>query len=194
MVMKVFFALLVLIFSFQSWTKADDIRDFEIEGMSIGDSLLDYFSEKKIIENKLNYNYGKKGFYASGFYKERFYETYDSVEIHLKDNDKNYIIYSLDGLIFYDEDIKKCHKKQNEIKIELLKTFENSKMIDSGIQELNADKSGNSTLKTYYWRLNAGNLVGLECYNWSDKIVEESSWKDNLRISLVNKEFNDWLP
>ena len=67
-------------------------------------------------------------------------------------------------------------------------------MIDSGIQELNADKSGNSTLKTYYWRLNAGNIVGLECYNWSDKIVEESSWKDNLRISLVNKEFNDWLP
>ena len=67
-------------------------------------------------------------------------------------------------------------------------------MIDSGIQELNADKSGNSTLKTYYWRLNAGNLVGLECYNWSDKIVKESSLSDNLRISLVKKEFNDWLP
>ena len=26
---------------------ADDIRDFQIEGISIGDSLLDYFSEKK---------------------------------------------------------------------------------------------------------------------------------------------------
>ena len=47
-VMRVFLAVLVLIFSFQSWTKADDIRDFEIEGMSIGDSLLDYFSESEI--------------------------------------------------------------------------------------------------------------------------------------------------
>ena len=46
--MRVFIAVLVLIFSFQSWTKADDIRDFEIEGMSIGDSLLDYFSEEEI--------------------------------------------------------------------------------------------------------------------------------------------------
>ena len=35
-------------FSFQSWTKADDIRDFEIEGMSIGDSLLDYYSKEEI--------------------------------------------------------------------------------------------------------------------------------------------------
>ncbi len=27
---------------------ADDIRDFQIEGMSVGDSALDYFSKKKI--------------------------------------------------------------------------------------------------------------------------------------------------
>ncbi|MDP7148048.1 MAG: hypothetical protein QGI90_05095 [Nitrospinaceae bacterium] len=30
--------------------KADDIRDFQIEGISLGDSLLDYFSEEKIKE------------------------------------------------------------------------------------------------------------------------------------------------
>jgi len=34
--MRVFISVLVLIFSFQSWTKADDISEFEIEGMSIG--------------------------------------------------------------------------------------------------------------------------------------------------------------
>ena len=38
--MRIFIALLVLIFSLQSWTKADDIRELQIEGMSIGDSLL----------------------------------------------------------------------------------------------------------------------------------------------------------
>ena len=40
--------VLVLTFNFQSLTKADDIRDFEIEGMSIGDSALDFFSEREI--------------------------------------------------------------------------------------------------------------------------------------------------
>ena len=46
--MRVFLLVIFLIFSFQSWTKADDIRDFEIEGISVGDNALDHFSKKKI--------------------------------------------------------------------------------------------------------------------------------------------------
>ena len=42
-----------------SW--ADDIQDLEIEGMSIGESLLDYLSREKIIaEIEKNKPYGKK--------------------------------------------------------------------------------------------------------------------------------------
>ena len=40
--MKRLLLILILTLNFQSWTKADDIRDLEIEGMSIGDSLLDF--------------------------------------------------------------------------------------------------------------------------------------------------------
>ena len=53
--MRIFLSILVLIFSLQSWTKADGIRDFEIEGMSIGDSLLDYYSEEKVINTYKHY-------------------------------------------------------------------------------------------------------------------------------------------
>ena len=48
-VMKIFLSILILIISFQSLTKADDIRDFEIEGISIGDSLLSFGSKDQII-------------------------------------------------------------------------------------------------------------------------------------------------
>ena len=40
--------LFLIFFSFSTPSFADDIRDFQIEGMSIGDSLLDYFTEKEI--------------------------------------------------------------------------------------------------------------------------------------------------
>ena len=40
--MKRLLLILILTFSFQTLTKADEIRDFEIEGISIGDSLLDF--------------------------------------------------------------------------------------------------------------------------------------------------------
>ena len=53
--MRIFLSVLILIFSFQSSTKADDIRDFEIEGMSIGDSALDHFTKQEIEKNIRGY-------------------------------------------------------------------------------------------------------------------------------------------
>ena len=44
---KILFITWLIIFNFQSLTKANDIKEFEIEGMSVGSSLLDYFSKKK---------------------------------------------------------------------------------------------------------------------------------------------------
>ena len=49
--MRIFFATIILIFSFQSLTKSDDVTSFELEGISIGTSLLDYFSEEEILKN-----------------------------------------------------------------------------------------------------------------------------------------------
>ena len=53
--MRIFIAVIILIFSLQSWTKADDISDFEIEGMSIGDSALDHVSKSEIEKKKQLY-------------------------------------------------------------------------------------------------------------------------------------------
>ena len=50
--MRTIIAVLVLIFSIQSWTKADDIRDFEIEGMSIGESAIKYFDINDLEKGK----------------------------------------------------------------------------------------------------------------------------------------------
>ena len=58
--LKVFLILLILIFNFQSFLKADDIKDFQIEGMSIGDSLLEYKTENEIISSKRNYVKNKR--------------------------------------------------------------------------------------------------------------------------------------
>ena len=48
--MKKYLLIIILALSFQSCTKADDISDFQIEGMSIGDSLLDYYTEDESLK------------------------------------------------------------------------------------------------------------------------------------------------
>ena len=51
--MNILILILILTFSFQNLTKANDIRDFQIEGMSIGDSLLDYLKISEIKKKKI---------------------------------------------------------------------------------------------------------------------------------------------
>ena len=55
--MKRLLLILILTFSCQTLIKADDIRDFQIEGMSIGDSLLDFLSEEEITIKNKSYHY-----------------------------------------------------------------------------------------------------------------------------------------
>ena len=43
--MKKLLLIIILTISFQSLANADDIRDFEIEGLSIGQSLLNFMSK-----------------------------------------------------------------------------------------------------------------------------------------------------
>ena len=54
-------------------SQADDIQDFQIEGMSVGDSLLDYFSEKEINDNIRNIYVDKK------FTMVSFYNLFDEI-------------------------------------------------------------------------------------------------------------------
>ena len=63
--------LFLVLFSLQTPSWADDIRDFEIEEMSIGDSALDYFSEEAI-KNNMQLDYykhikNKKFYYETNF-------------------------------------------------------------------------------------------------------------------------------
>ena len=81
--------LFLVLFSFQTSSLADDISDFQIEGMSIGDSLLDYV-DKDYIEKKKKYypNSKKWAYFAKG---NQSFEIYGGFQAHFKDNNK-YII------------------------------------------------------------------------------------------------------
>ena len=98
---KILFTL-IIIFSLQSFTTADDINEFEIEGMSIGDSLLEYFNKKQI-ENFINYDdlpsdmqYRIAEIYNG---QDLNMTNYDAMQFYYKPNDPNFIIQSLSGLI-----------------------------------------------------------------------------------------------
>ena len=187
--MKRLLIILILTFSFQSLTKADDISDFEIEGMSIGDSLLEYFDESIILNNP-RYDHTNTNWNNDEMFQLRTYENgpYTEIMFALKKNDKKYIIYSISGLVRMDNNISKCYKDMKSVALELEELFPNTTKSKIYYDELNADKTGNSKVRSIYFDFNSGDYVAVQCYDWA----EPMGYWDNLRIILTTKVFNDW--
>ena len=182
--------LTILIFlislNFQSLTKADDIRDFQIEGISIGDSALDFFSESKIIKNKNDYYKNKK---FTDVEIDKVGELYDTISFNYKTGDNNYKIESISGAIFYKYNIKDCFKKRDEIVKEISDVFENTKPKNSGKIKHTGDKSGKSTLSNIEFNFKNGDLIMVSCYDWSKKMP----YTDHLAISFRTKKLKDFI-
>ena len=188
--MRVFLAVLVLIFSLQSWIKADDIRDFEIEGMSLGDSLLDYFSEDQITSpSKLLYP-GSDKFYGISFYTNKS-DNFEAYSFSFKKNDDKYIIYDLGGIKEFPNDLESC----KSLKDTIVESFEPSaknfkyqeyeyvyKTIGSGksIAYISSYKSSSGSVRVY-------------CTDWNELEEKELNNIDELNVDLSTREFLNFL-
>ena len=111
--MKKLLLILILTLSFQTLAKADDIKDFQIEGISIGDSLLKFSSKNEINKNmitdyksKLYSRFTLRNIFSSDL------KVYDDVQVHFKTNDKKFTIVSISGGIYYENDFDNCLKKK----------------------------------------------------------------------------------
>ena len=181
--MKRLLLILILTFSFQSLTKADDIRDFQIEGMSIGDSALDFFSKSELnnaLEIK-DYKNKKYRYYFLSFDKS---QTYEYIQITVKPSDKKFIIQAIDGHIFYHNNINDCYDKMSNIK----------KSVENVFTTIGEDGSGthpaysNSTYKRVFYQFENG-AAELVCYDMSKK----SKKTDRLGFSIKNLKFLDFV-
>jgi len=192
--MKKFSLILILIFSFQSWTKADDARNFQIEGISIGDSALDYFTEDEITKNiKWHYNNNKKNneFVIVEFYNYKTAKQYDGIQIAVKPKDKEYKIYIIAGAIQYENTkIEDCYSEMQKIDTELLDVFPSSDR-EEKIQKLKADKTGKSNVNSVYYFFTDGGNASVQCYYYSKNFPGSNS-KNNLRVGIRSKEYREW--
>ena len=187
--MRVFLAVLVLIFSLQSWTKADDIRDFQIEGISIGDSALDFFKKKQLINEDTYFYKNKK--YAGIIYFDNL-EIYDDLQITFDPNDKNFNIVAIEGGLIFKENFQDCYKKQKEIVKDFENIFPNLKKI-SYEQAHAVDKSGNSKGKAVDFEFKNRDSIRVICMDWSRELTKKNNWFDNLAVSVITSEFLDWV-
>ena len=187
--MKKLLGILVLGLFLITSSQADDIRDFQIEGMSVGDSLLDYFSEEEINNGKeYRKQAGENKKYA--IFNLSNVKNYDKANVAFKDSDSKFKIAVVSGYIWFDNDIKGCLKKREEILSEIKSLFSNLKIQDDGKSRHKFDNKS-FTYTTYF--LFPGEFpqdhILVSCYDWS----EDLEYQDHFRIGITTSEYMKWL-
>jgi len=200
--------LLVLLFSLLFLSSpsvfADDISDFEIEGISIGDSLLDFMTEEEILEeielNKDFYLHLKEPNKYSEIYLFKDSATYDVLSFFIKNNSTNqyvtnknekYKILSIFGSISYIEDFDRCIAKRNEIAETLSKMFPNATKTVIN-RSHGADSSGNSIFDVISLSLNSGGSIEASCDNFEENFRLKKNSDEGLNVSINSAEIIQW--
>ena len=180
-------------------SKANDIRDLQIEGMSVGDSLLNYMSEidikKEIESTKNHYSYLEDPLRFREVYffsNNNNFNIYKTVSVMFKNNDTKYKIVFIRGMKDYVENLQGCISKRSEIS-EQIETIipKYSKDFREGKSRL--DKSGKSTTNNIYYIFNSGDGIILACNNWEEKLRKKNNWTEGLSVVLRTNEVGSWL-
>ena len=184
---KLSICLFLIFFSLSASSYADNIQDFEIEGITIGGSLLDYMSEEEIKEN-VGYIYPDKKFTISVY--KKFSEIYNwGVGVDYKWNDKTYKIHGVQGRIRYANNIEGCYKKQDEIEKKISSMFTETKKDNWGILKLHlkGEAAEESTYKPITYDFNDGATLMINCYYYHDDPPHM------LKISMTSKELSEFV-
>tara|TARA_B100000795_G_scaffold186473_1_gene141730 strand:+ start:169 stop:744 length:576 start_codon:yes stop_codon:yes gene_type:complete len=179
--------ILILTLSFQTLVKADDIRDFELEGISVGGSLLNLVSKSEIIKNKDFKHPNKK--YFSYLYSDKKDSKYDYFQFSIMDRDKSYKIEDVSAGIYFKNNIKDCLKKMDEVITDVSYSFPNLNKSKKNERKHRGDPSGKSTITEVYFHFKTGDVIAIQCIDFS----KELNYIDQLSIEMASAKYYDWL-
>ena len=182
--MKRFILILILTLNFQSLTKADDIREFEIEGISIGDTLLEHFNLIEI--NDATDESAKDRIYIVKSFFNKNFDLYEAVQLTYKESDKKKTIVGIGGVLEFPNNINKCKIEMNKIASELKNLFPKADKLDWG-KYVMPTKEGHYFPITFDFKNSSRAMVS--CQDWNKK----SGINDNLKVALFSAEYSEYL-
>ena len=187
--LRIFLTIFIIFFGIQSLTKADDIGEYEIEGMSIGDSLLNHFNLNEI-QNFENYDDLPSDMsfrIIEIFSNEMKMELYDSVQIYYMPDDKTLKIHGVNGGL-YCETKKNCINQYNKVKSDIRKLLGESYKSESFSGNHMDDDTGQSKFKYIEYFLPNGEIV-VSYTDWA----KHMNYKDNVSIEITTQEVSNWI-
>tara|TARA_Y100000590_G_C15509356_1_gene934791 strand:+ start:327 stop:905 length:579 start_codon:yes stop_codon:yes gene_type:complete len=187
--MKKFFIIILILILTSTKSFSESISDLEIEGFSIGQSLLKTFSKKKII-NFFNYDDlpSSMKFRIAEIYNEKEInmDLYDAMQFYYKPEDSKFIIHGMNGFLFCKTS-DFCETTFNQIFKDIKSSFSKNEFNEWNDVHPD-DPSGESLVKGATFSISGGSLV-IRYTDWSDKV----EYTDNVGIEISTDEVSNWI-
>ena len=190
---KYSYLIVIFLLLFNTIAKADDIREFEIEGMSVGDSLLDYFTKEEISKNTdkkifKDSDYKFFVFFTDNPINLKTYDVYDYLRVEYLSNDNNFTIHGITGMKDYKiKNIQECYDLQKKIEKEFDKQFSSFKKSKKSFPSM-YDETGESKITGIYYDSKFG-YAETSCYHFSNHV----NYASGIDIAVGSVNLREWL-
>lgn len=190
--MRKILLFLFLFVSFIEKSLADDIKDFEIERFSIGDSLLKYYTKEEIINApRTPYPSGNKDFKEITIMSKKS-EKYEAFGFAIKNGDNSYKIYQMKGMLDFNNRFKECMQERDLIvkEISKLTSAKNKKVYVNKFR----NTAGDSKAYVVDFILSNGK-IRVWCTKWdrNNELVKAENFADTLNVDASTLEYLKWL-
>ena len=176
-------------FLYLNLSLAESISDFQIEGISIGDSILDHYNINEIENANFAGVYSDDYFLSKSFTAKT--QDFDYLSISYKKNDNKYRIHSITGNNQFIDDLESCFVFMDELENIVNQMFINNNKIEYEYVYKNLG-DGKSIAYIKEFPLEDGQ-IRVYCQNWSEVTKKEFLWEIEGTIEISTKERLQWL-
>ena len=178
--------IILVLFSSLIGCERNYIKDFKIEGIALGDSLLDKYTKEEILEYQRDY-YPETQFIESDFFSTVSNFVYEQISAGYKRGDNKFIVEAISGNILYEKNIEDCYPKKEEVVKNLSEVL---KITDWEISNF-TENLGSYDME--YIVLESGVNVTVSCYDWNKETETDLGWSDHLSVQISSKEWEEMI-
>tara|TARA_B100001996_G_scaffold10460_1_gene8845 strand:+ start:444 stop:1070 length:627 start_codon:yes stop_codon:yes gene_type:complete len=205
--MKKFLWIVLISFFLNAKAHTDNIKDFNIENISIGDSALDYFTEKQIENSEIDwFNYSYKDYSTSLLPGKGIYDWF---KLTYRNNDDYFKILGIVGIIVKKKYIsEECNYQLDTAALEISKIFKDAQKEQKQIYNIVYDPSkifqepnstGKSMATSILFNFKDEGKIILSCYDMDKKVneinspIKDINQFDTFRIDVRGNVLVDYL-
>ena len=178
-------------FVFPSFCLSDSLKNIQIDGISVGDSLKKFYSKSELKSTcTKSYAKSKKYYWYTCWSLSK--DRYETLQFAIRKGDRKLIINSIQGVKSF-ENVNSCKKIQKLVISNFDNIFTNDKKVEERVEHPNYKGTGSYMDSIGYVLNDRSGVIEAACYHWKGYVKKQFGIESELRVVASKNDFYFWL-